>query len=157
MGRFMRKGQTKVFFLDTLAIVNAATPTEIGAGTELTEQLAEMNGFTFSNSPIQTPDMDTTFTSQIGGEDTAADSSMGFYELDDSATLQDDLAKNTDGYVIIFPIGFAGGSVADDDTYEAWPVTITSNARTYTVNNEAAMYSVSFSITDPPVAGTVTT
>lgn len=156
MSRFMRKGKTKVWFVPSMANPEAGTVAEVvTAGTELNVDLGEVNGFTFANSPIQTPDMDTTFTAQIGGEDTAAESSMGFYEQDDDTTIRDALAKDTVGYVLMYPTGIAGASPAALDEYEAWPVIVTSNARTYTVGNEAAMFNVSFSITDPPVEGVV--
>lgn len=158
MARFMRKGRTKVWFVPTIADVDEASPTEINTGGEhLSPQLAEVNGFTFANSPIQTPDMENSYTSQIGGEDTAADSSMTFYEDTASNPIRDALAKDTVGFVLMFPVGIAGAIPANGDDYEAWPVVVTSNARTYTVGNEAAQYMVSFSVTGPPVEGTVTT
>lgn len=156
MSRFMRKGRTKVWFVPTMADPAAGTVAEVvTAGTELNTDLGEVSGFTFSNSPISTPDMDTTFTPQIGGEDTAAESSMGFYEQDDTTTIKDAMAKDTVGYVLFYPQGIAGASPAAADVYEAWPVIVTSSARTYTVGNEAAMFNVSFSITDPPIDGVV--
>lgn len=158
MARFMRKGRTKVFFAPSVADPEAATVAEITAGEELTPELAEINGFTFSNSPITTPDMDNAYTSQIGGEDTAEDSSMVFYEQtggDAANPIRSALAKDTPGFVFLFPQGISGSTPDAGDEYEVWPVVVTSNARTYTVGNEAAQYSVSFSVTNPPVEGTV--
>lgn len=148
----MRKGKTKVYFVTpkpaNLAAVSAATLT-----TNLTPELGEVSGFTFANSPIQTPNMDEAFTPQIGGEDTAADSSLGLYEQDDDTTLKDALAKGTPGAILFFHSGIAGATPAAGDEYEAFPGVITSNARTYTVGNEAAMYNVSYSIDGTPEEG----
>jgi hypothetical protein len=158
MPRFMRKGRTKVFFIPAAAAPAALTVAEITAGDELTPELAEMNGFTFSNSPIMVPDMDNAYTSQIGGEDTAAESSLTFYEKtggDAANPIRVALAKDTPGFVVIVPEGLAGATPAAGDDYEIWPAVVTSNARTYTVANEAAQYAVSFSITSPPSEGTV--
>lgn len=156
MSRFMRKGTTKVWFVPTMSDPEAGTVAEVvTGGTELNTDLGEVNGFTFSNSPISTPDMDTTFTPQIGGEDTAAESSLTFYEQDDDTTIKDALSKGEVGYILFYPQGIAGASPAAADVYEAWPVIVTSNARTYTVGNEAAMFQVSLAITDPPIDGVV--
>jgi hypothetical protein len=156
MSRFMRKGRTKVWFVPTIvAPVTTASIAEVAAGEALAPELAEINGFTFANSPIQTPDMEHSYTSQIGGEDTAADSSMVFYEDSVANPIKDALAKDTAGYVLMFPAGLAGSTPTTGDDYEAWPVVVTSNARTYTVGNEAAQYTVSFSVTGPPVEGSV--
>lgn len=149
MARFMRKGTTRVFFVTTLTL-NAPTDTEVIAGTELTDDIAEMNGFTFSNSPIQTPDLGTKFVGQIPGEDSTEDSSLVFYEDDASTTIKDALVKDTNGYIVIFPQGTAGASPANGDNVEAWPVTVSSNARKYTAGNEAAQFEVKFATTAPP-------
>lgn len=151
MPRFMRKGKMKVYFATTIASTTTApTVAELTAATHLTPQIGEMNGFTFSNSPIQTPDMDTKFVSQIPGEDSTEDSSLVFYELDGTNPIKAALAKDTDGYVVIFPAGLAGSAPAAGDKCEVWPVTVSSNSRRYTNGNEAGMYEVKFACTEEP-------
>lgn len=152
MTRFMRKGKAKVFFA-TPKPADLAAITVAELTTNLTPELGEVNGFTFANSPIQTPNMDEAFTPQIGGEDTAADSSLGLYEQDDDTSIKDSLAKDTPGAIVFFHSGIAGETPAAGDDYEAFPGVITSNSRTYTVGNEAAMYNVSFSIDGTPEEG----
>jgi hypothetical protein len=152
VARFMRKGKAKFYFVPT--IVTKATPTvaEMTAGTNLSPQVAAVTGFEFANSPIQVPDFANTFTSQIAGEDTAADSNMEFYELTGGTdTVHDALPKGTAGYIVIFYAGTAGASPANADKCEVWPVVVSSNARMYTADNEAAKYRVNYSITDTPV------
>lgn len=155
MVRFMRKGKTKIFFVLTIAVPTAPTAAEVNAGTILHTQLKEINGFTFQNNPIETPDMGTAFVTKIGGEDTVEDSNMTFYEDDTTTTLSTALAKNTNGFVVIFYKGTAGASPAAADKAEVWPVTITSNARLYTVDNEAAAFMVTFANTLAPSQATL--
>lgn len=157
MARFMRKGTTKVYFVPTIASLAAPTAIEIGAGTPLHPELAEINGFNFENSPIDTPDMAITLVTKIPGEDTLEDSSMGFYEVKTGTdTIKAALVKGTVGYVVIFPRGIAGASPAAADKCESWPVIIASNSRKYTVGNEAATYMVKYANTGAPVDGTLT-
>jgi hypothetical protein len=145
--RFNRKGTTQIFFLPTIAST-ALLPTtaEITAGTELTDGINAIDGFTLENSPIETPDMASTFVSKIGGDDSAADSSLTFYEdsvLDDTET---DLAKGTSGYIVIFSKGQSPSAKGMD----VFPVTVVSNSKAYTTDNEAAKITVQFTITARP-------
>jgi hypothetical protein len=148
MARFMRKGTTRLYMVPTIASA-ALIPTaaEVNAGTRLDTQVAELSGFTFANNPISTPDMSTSFVSQVPGEDATEDSSMTFYEDKVSNPIRTALAKGTNGYVVIFPAGIAGATPAAGDKCDVWPVTVASNARQYTADNEAAKYMVKLAAT----------
>lgn len=151
MARFMRKGVTKIWFVPSIASPSLApTAAEVNAGTDLTGQMAEVTGFTFSNNPIDTPDMSSSFVSKIGGEDATEDSSVTFYEDKTSNPIMTAMAKGTNGFVVIFAAGIAGATPAAGDKADVWPVTITSNARQYAAGNEAAKYQVKFATTAPP-------
>jgi len=155
MARFMRKGTTKVYFVPTIAAPGAPTVIEITAGQNLTPQIAAISGFTFKNSPIDTPDMATTFVSKIPGEDAADDSTITFYEDKTASTLETGLAKGLVGYVVFFRKGTAAAAPAVADKCQIWPVIIASNAPMYTVDNTAAQFEVSFACTAPPSEGTL--
>lgn len=155
MARFMRKGKTKVYWVLTIASLAAPTAAEVNGGTPLHTDLSEINGFTFQNNPIDVPDMSTAFVKKIMGEDTVEDSNLVFYEDDTATTITTALAKGTAGNVVFFYKGTAGASPAAADKCETWPSTVASNARQYSVGNEAATFRVSFANTAAPVAGTV--
>jgi len=155
MPRFMRKGITKVYFVDTFTDYTTPLTSEFSGALALHTEMSEMNGFTFSNSPIQTPDMDTKFVSQIPGEDTTEDSGIVFYENRGGSgnnPVQTGLVKDDTGFVCIFADGLAGASPADADVTEVWPVTVSSNSRRYSAGNEAAMYEIKFATTEEPQA-----
>ena len=65
MGRFFRRGESKILFLPTWASANPSSG-EISAGTDLTTGLSNITGWDFANTPITTPDLSTTFDTQIG-------------------------------------------------------------------------------------------
>ena len=150
MSRFMRKGTTKLYWVASISDITAPTAAEMGSAVALTDEIAEINGFSFSNSPIDVPDMGDAFVSRIPGEDTVGDSSIMFYERTDSNTIMTTLAKDTTGYVVIFPTGIAGVSPAANDTADIWPATVASNARQYNAGNEAARFEVVFTLTASP-------
>lgn len=147
MARFNRKEHTRIKFLPTIAST-ALLPTraEITGGTDYTDQIAAVDGWSIENQPIETPDMGSTFVSKIGGDDSAADSSLTFYEDVTADDIETDLAKGTDGYIAIF----SKGDVADAKGLDVFPVTVVSNTKGYSTDNEAAKITVQFTITARP-------
>lgn len=152
MSRYMSRGITRFYWVPTIANANLVpTVTEINAGTRLDEQLNEVNGFTFANEPIDTPNFKDRYTPQITGEDAAEDSSMTFYRLRTvTDTIRAALAKDAVGNVVIFYEGPVGANPAAGDKVEVWPAVVSSQAKQYTADNEAAKYMVAFSITKVP-------
>jgi hypothetical protein len=151
MARFMRKGLTRFYWVPSIASASLVpTAAEVNAGTRLDTQLAEINGFSFANQPIDTPDMSTTFTAKVAGEDQSEDSSLMFYEDVSSNPIRTALAKGNNGFVVIFFAGIAGATPAAADKADVWPAQIGSNTRAYTADNEAAKYNVSIIPTAVP-------
>ena len=152
MARFMRKGKTRVYFLTTLTVPTAPTAAEVIAGVSLGQHMAEMSGFMFSNNPIMTPELQNAFVSQIPGEDATEASGMVLYQdpAVASQARRAALVKGAVGYVVIFSAGLAGSTPAVADKCDIWPVTVSSNSKQYTVENEAAKYEVKFAMTSPP-------
>lgn len=150
--RYMSRGITRFYFLTDIASGTLApTVAEVGDGIRLDEQLNEVNGFSFANQPIDAPNFKDRFTPQIPGEDVAEDSSLGLYRLRlETDTIRAALAKDTEGFVVIFYEGTAGANPAAADKVDVWPSIVASNSKTYTADNEAAKYMVNFSITDVP-------
>lgn len=153
MSRYFRRGTTKLYFEPTIADKDAPTEAELASATELSCDMAEISGFSFSNNPIDVPDMCAVFVAKIPGEDTAEDSSMTFYEDDGgfaANTIKSTLAKGTEGYILIFPYGLAGATPAAGDECETWPVSVASNTREFSAGNEPARFMVEFTITGVP-------
>lgn len=147
----MRRGASKVRWVPTIASTSfIPTTAEVTAGTDMTAPVAGFEGFTFANSPIETPDLSSAFTSTIPGEDKAEDSALLFYEDKTTNALQTTLAKGTVGYVVIFPTGIAGANPASGDKAEVWPVIVTGWARQYDMGNTAAQWRAGFTPTAAP-------
>lgn len=156
MARFMQMGTTDVWFTTALvpAAPSVATLINVSNGINVTGQLSDITGFSFDNTPIDTPDMSQTLITKIPGEDVVADSSMGFYEDTTTNPIKTKLAKGTSGYVVIFATGAHGGA-ADNaptigDIVDVWPVLVSSNARQYAAGAAASKYLVKFAPTGAP-------
>ena len=154
MGRFFRRGVTKFRFCPAVAgtvvvdgetIIGSPTRAELTAGIDLSGDIADIAGWTLTNSPIATPNLADRFTPQIPGEDTAGDSSLTFYDRDDSETIRDALLKGTDGFMVVMPYG-------DVPTKRCavYPVTSGGVNDEFSTGNDAARFVVGFSITGVP-------
>lgn len=150
MARFYRRGISKMKFLPAVA---GASPTraEINAGVDISPQVADINGFSLQNQPITTPDLSTSFDTQIAGSDQAADSSVTMYDDNASATIRNAMAKGTAGYMVLFPYG-------DTTTkrLEVYAVTSTGVNDQWSTAAEAAKYIASFAVTSTPNQNGVT-
>lgn len=153
-GRFFRRGVTKIRFLPAVAatvvvngetIVGSPTRAEINAGTNLSSDIADIAGWSLSNSPIATPNLADRFTPQITGEDTVGDSSLTFYDRDDSTTIRTALAKGTNGFILIMPYGDVPGKRS-----EVYPITSAGVNDEFSVGNDAARFVVGMAITGVP-------
>jgi hypothetical protein len=151
--RFNRKGVTKIYYVPTIAATTLIpTTAEITAGTDWTQHIHSIDGWNLENSPIETPDMASTFVGKIDGDDSAPDSSLGFYEDSVTDDVETDLAKGTVGYVIIF----SKGKTAAAKGMDVFPIKVSSNSKPYSTDNEAAKINVQFVITARPLLnGTV--
>lgn len=149
MARFFRRGVSKVYFKTSLLTpLTGLTQAEITASTNLTNSVAEIGGFQLSNSPIATPDLESTFTKTIIGEDTTDASTITFYDDDASSTIRSALAKGTGGYIILAPYGSATSK-----RVEIWAVRSTGVNDEWTIGNDPARFMVGFAVTEVPAQG----
>lgn len=148
--RFFRRGTTKIWWCPVVVTESAPKVTETTAGTQIVN-VADMTGFTYSNSPIATPDLDDTFDSQIPGVDAAEDSVLTIYEPKTGTdTIITTLAKGTTGFALIFYRGIAGAAPAIGDKCETWPVTSTGPARIYGMDAVGARWRTTLTANSRP-------
>ncbi|MGW1878433.1 phage tail tube protein [Streptomyces sp. NPDC001975] len=151
--RFMRRGITKILWLTKVASAGlVATRAEISApnATDLTEAISDVDGWSLTNEAIETPDMASTFSSSIPGNDKAENSSITFYEDQLSDTIETLLPKGAVGYVVFLRKGDIPGSKSMD----TFQVQVASRTAQYNAGNEAAKFQAVFSITSPPALDT---
>lgn len=143
--RFFRRGKSVWYFLPAVANPAAPTGAEITAGTDLSPDIAEVNGWDFQSNPIKTPNLADRFTPQIAGEDTVGNPQITIYDRDPSSDYRSLLAKDTTGYIVMMPYGHVATRRA-----ETWHVESQSVSDITTTGNEAARYRVAFSVLDVP-------
>ncbi len=144
MAKFFRRGVSKLKYAPAVA-GNSPTRAEINAGVDLSPQVSAINGFQLTNSPIAVPNLQDTFTPQINGEDTVADSSIVFNDDDTATTVRTTLAKGTAGNLLLFPYGDVVGK-----RVEKWPFVSTGVNDEWTTDNTPAKFTVGVAITAVP-------
>ncbi|MEU8101744.1 hypothetical protein [Streptomyces rubiginosohelvolus] len=148
--KYMRRGTSKFYFVPTIAAENMIpTRSELNAGTEFSEFIAAMDGWTVTNNEIETPDMADTYDSTIPGSDKADQSSFTFYEDEEDADLEQTFAKGTVGFVVILRKGDKPGN----NSMDVFPIRVATLSPQYTADNEAAKFMATCSITSRPLQG----
>lgn len=144
--RFFHAGVTKVHFLASIAAANL-TPTraEINAGTNLSNEIADLSGWTVSASEIETPDLGSDYTSKIPGRISTDDSSLTFYQSQNGVDVRAVLPRGTVGFILVADGGDQAGQKGD-----VYPVRVRSNGKLRSVGDESARLMVPFSITRKP-------
>lgn len=144
--RYFDRGTTKVYFLPTVAATNL-TPTraEMDAGTNLSNEVADLNGWSVAAEQIDTPVLGSVFTGSIPGGTSSPESSITFYSSSNSVDVRALLPRGTTGYVMWLDGGDVGGNKAD-----VFPVRVKAVPKQRSLGNEAAKIEVQFSITREP-------
>lgn len=144
--RYFDRGTTKVYFLPTVAATNL-TPTrlEMDAGTNLSNEVADINGWSVTAEQIDTPALGTEFVANIPGGTSSSDSSITFYMSANSVDARALLPRGTTGYIMWLDGGDVGGNKAD-----VFPVRVRALAKMRSLGNEASRLEVQFSITRTP-------
>ena len=119
----MRRGITKFFFLSVIADPgNVPVRPELSGtnATDLSGAIADIAGWSLANSPIDTPDMGSTLTTSIPGEDKADSSSLTFYEDQVTDTIETLLKKGVRGFVVIM----RKGDIPASKSMDVFPVRV---------------------------------
>ncbi|MET9353610.1 hypothetical protein ABZY14_11500 [Streptomyces sp. NPDC006617] len=147
--RFMRRGTTLFYFLQKIASDdNIPTRAELGPtnATNLSDTISDVEGWSLENTPIDTPDMGSTFATTIPGEDKADNSSLTFYEDKVSDEIETLLSKGVIGFIAIL----RKGDVPQSKSLDVFPVRVGSRSPSYSTASEPAKFKVTFGITDEP-------
>ncbi|MFB7576727.1 hypothetical protein [Streptomyces sp. NPDC056165] len=147
--RFMRRGVTKIYFLKKIAAAdNIPTRSELAASnaTDLSGAIADIAGWSLANSPVDTPDLGSTLTTSIPGEDKADASTLTFYEDLASEAVETLLSKGEEGFVVIL----RKGDIPQSKSMDTFPARVAGRAPAYSTGSDPAKFTVTFAISGVP-------
>ncbi|MFE9923269.1 hypothetical protein ACFYQA_17290 [Streptomyces sp. NPDC005774] len=142
--RYYRRGTTKVLWLPAIANKAAPTRPEINAGTALEGETGAMAGWQTTSATVPTPALGSRFTPTVGGEITAADSSLTFWADKGGQDVRTLLPREARGFVVWMDEGDVPGQTCD-----VYPAQVTSQAKVRELDG-AAQIMAQFSITSEP-------
>ena len=111
--RFSALNGLEIVFIPSIAATNG-TPTraEIDAGTDLTTEVMEWEGFSTTTETIETPDL-TRFVGRIPGRISAEDSSITMYADRGGDDVRDILPRDTIGFLLWMDSGDTPAALMD--------------------------------------------
>ncbi|MEH0547286.1 hypothetical protein QA802_30635 [Streptomyces sp. B21-105] len=142
--RYYRRGTTKVLWVPTIANTSAPTRVELNAGTALEGETGAMAGWQTTSATVPTPALGSRFTPVVGGEITAADSSLTFWASKDGDDVRTLLNREDTGFIVWMDEGDV-----EAQTMDIFPVTVTSQAKVRELD-QAAQIMAQFAITSEP-------
>jgi hypothetical protein len=142
--RYTTPGVRKIYWATTIANYLSPSRAEINAGLDLTNEIAEITGFTVSSDTADVPDMSSRFVSKIPARINADDSSIRFYASSNSNDIRTVLPRDTAGYVLTMWEGDVVGQ-----KFDVWPAKVTATS-VQTAMEDPASIEVGFSITRVP-------
>lgn len=144
--RYFDVGTTKCYYLPTIAAANL-TPTraEMNAGTDLSGEIVDLDGWSTEGDEIETPDLGTLFTSKIPGRTTADDCSLTFHADKAGNDVRTLLPRGTAGYIMWCDGGDVAANIA-----AVFEVRVRSNSVMRSAGDDNARVQVQFSVTSEP-------
>lgn len=142
--RYFRPSVTKVYWVDTIADPDNPTRSELDAGTDLSAEIAEINGFQVTSASVDTPDFGSRFVSKVPGDITADDSSLVTYADSTSVDIRTVLQRDDNGFVVIMDEGDVVGQLMD-----VYPVRVASTPK-LRPRSDTARIQADFTVTSQP-------
>ncbi len=143
--RYFNPEITRIVFMPTVATLTAPTRVEINAGTDLSNEIADLSGWVITSGTIDTPDLGSRFTSRIGGRLSVDDSSLTMYADVGGVDVRTLLPRTTTGVIAVMDGGDVAGRKMD-----LFRVEVLSNGKSRSAGDDAATIEVQFSITAKP-------
>ena len=144
--RFFQPEVSKCYFVPTIASASLVyTLAERDAGTDLSDEIADISGWNVTSGTIDTPDLGSRFTGQIGGRTSVDASSITFYGDKAGEDVRTVLPRGTTGYIV-----WADGGDVTAQPSDVFPVEVTSVGKLRSVGDQAFQLTVQFAVTREP-------
>lgn len=143
--RFSALGGLEIIFIPVIVATNGIpTRAEINAGTDLTTEIKEWEGFTTTSATIETPDL-TRFVGKIPGRIESEDSSLTMYLDRGADDARDVLPRDTLGY-----LAFMDSGDTPADKMDIFPIQVNTFAKVRSMD-DATVGRVDVSMTRIPL------
>jgi len=142
--RYFAPGIRALVWVTTMANYLVPTRAEINAGTDLSAQVATINGWSLQGAMVDVPDMGSRFTSQVPGRLTSPTNDVTLYLSQNSIDGRGLLPRDTNGFMVCMWEGDVPGNKMD-----VFPARVVTQAVDTTVDDSGKV-TISFAISRLP-------
>lgn len=144
--RFYQPGVIAIVFLPTIAAATyVPTTAEITAGTDLTTEVDDISGWSYSTTFIETKDAATRVMPKLAGRVTLEDSSITFNGSQNGTDARGVFTLNQAGFIMMADAGLGTGKKA-----EVFPVSVGAIVKVRSLDADPFKIRVDFGVTNIP-------
>jgi hypothetical protein len=145
-------GKTRVYWVTTIANINAPTTTELNAGIALQSTMTAdgLNGFQPATADVDTSSLDSTFSTMVNGRTSFSNTSIRLKKQSGTDTIFTTLVRDTAGYVVIRRSIAATTAWASSQAVEVYPALCGEVSRMDPEPNTVERYEIPIKITSSP-------
>lgn len=156
MSKIVYEGNVKVYWCTTIADIDEPSPTEVGAGTNLTPFIAKDGvAVPSTQNMVDVAGINDSFNAEIVGSWGGGPLTLTMFRDDTSETGAYDLmVYGTNGYLVISRFG---DGATNGDKVEVWPAEMHEPTLLNSAKDEVQKFTASFAITSTPSMRAVTT
>lgn len=145
--RFYQPGIIAIVFLPTLADTTNYVPTalEISNGTDLTKEVDDIAGWSYSTTFIETKDAASRTMPKLAGRVTLEDSSITFNGSQNGTDARGVFTLNQAGYMLMADAGLGTGKKG-----EMFPISVGAVVKVRSLDSDPFKVRVDFGVTNIP-------
>lgn len=142
--RYFAPGVTRIVFAASVSTITSVSRSEINAGTDLSNEVVEVDGWSVNANLLDAPDLGHKFNSKVSGRTEADNSSITMYQSKTTSDARTLLPRGTTGFILIMWGGDVSGRRMD-----VYPVECASVGKAIP-DNKASDMRFMFAITSEP-------
>lgn len=145
-------GKTRVYWVTTIANIQAPTTTELNAGIALQSTMTAdgMNGFQPATADVDTSSLDSTFNTMVNGRTSFSNTALRIKKQSGTDTIFTTLTRDTAGYVVVRRSIAASTAWASSQAVEVYPALCGEVSRMDPEPNTVERYEIPIKITSTP-------
>jgi hypothetical protein len=145
-------GKTRVYWVSTIANIQAPTTTELNAGIALHSTMTAdgLNGFRPDTADVDTSALDSTFNTTVNGRTSFDNTMIRLKKQSGTDTIFTTLVRDTAGYLVVRRSVTASTAWASAQACEVYPALCGEVARVDPEPNTVERYEVPMKITSSP-------
>jgi hypothetical protein len=145
-------GKTRVYWVSSIANINAPTTTELNAGIDLTSTLTAdgLSGFQPDTADVDTSSLASTFTTNVNGRTSFSNTQLTLKKQSGTDTIFTTLVRDTAGYVVIRRSVAQATAWTTAQGSEVYPALCEEVARIDPAPNTVERYMIGIKITASP-------